>query len=1033
MLNRIIGFSLKNRITVIIGALILLVAGGYITSDMDIDVFPELTAPTVVIMTQAPGMAAEEVEKLVTFPIETSVNGATGLRRVRSGSSMGFSIVWAEFNWETDIYDARQTITERLIQVSEELPLGAGNPVIAPQSSLLGEMMIIGLRSDSLSPTDLRTVAEWTVRQRLLSIPGVSQVTTIGGDAREYQILADPYRMNFYGISLEELAGAARGINENSSGGFINEYGNIYLIRGMARTTDPEEIGSSVTGFYNGEPVRIRDVARVKAGASPRIGSASYNGRDAVLVNITKQPGVNTVKLTHDIKSALEEIGKNSGGTYTMHTDIYNQAEFINTSVRNVLRAIAEGGIFVVVILFIFLLNVRTTIISLLAIPLSLLFSIVVLHLLGYTINTMSLGGMAIAIGSLVDDAIIDVENVYKRLRQNAVLPKGDREKPLKVIYEASVEIRPSILNATLIIIITFMPLFFLEGFEGRMLKPLGISFIVSLFASLMVALTVTPVMCSYLLTGNRRLRKRAKGSWVERNLTHLYRFLLSKSLNRNRVITGVSALGLAVAAALFFTLGNTFLPPFNEGALTINLASSPGTNLEESARAAGMAEKALMEFPEVISVARKTGRAEMAEHSFSENVSELDVPFTLGERSREQFFADVRKTLAEIPGVSVEVGQPITHRMDHMVSGTKANIAIKIFGDDLNTLYQTANNIRDEIADIDGIGDLTVEQLTEAPQLKIRANREMLSRHGIPLTSFTGFIKTAIAGEKVSDMFEGDSRFPLVLRYNEESRSSADAIKNAMIDTGYGNKIPLSMVASVESSAGAYSINRENVRRRIVVSINVADRDVGSVVDDIEQRIEEHVTLPENYYIEYSGQFESASSASRRLLVTSLIALVLIFVILYQEFHNTRLALIILLNLPLALIGGIFALKISSGVLSIPSIIGFITLFGIATRNGLLLVSRYESLRHSVKNLKERIVTGSADRLNPILMTALTAALALIPLAMGGDKPGNEIQSPMAVVILGGLLSSTLLNIFVIPSVYYLVNRKGKRVLNEK
>jgi CzcA family heavy metal efflux pump len=1028
MLNRIIGFSLRNRITVVIGAMILLVAGGFITSDMDIDVFPELTAPTVVIMTQAPGMAAEEVEKLVTFPIETSVNGATGLRRVRSGSSMGFSIVWAEFNWKTDIYDARQTVTERLIQVSEELPLGAGKPMIAPQASLLGEMMIIGLRSDSLSPTDLRTVAEWTVRPRLLSIPGVSQVTTIGGDAREYQILADPYRMNFYGISMEELAAATRGINENSSGGFINEYGNIYLVRGMARTTDPEEIGSSVTGFHNGEPVRIRDVAEVKAGASPRIGAASYNGMDAVLINITKQPGVNTVKLTGEITGALEDIGKHSGGTFTLHNDIYNQAEFINTSVRNVLRAIAEGGIFVVVILFVFLLNVRTTIISLLAIPLSLLFSIVVLHLLGYTINTMSLGGMAIAIGSLVDDAIIDVENVYKRLRQNAVLPKSDREKPLKVIYEASVEIRPSILNATLIIIITFMPLFFLQGFEGRMLKPLGISFIVSLFASLMVAVTVTPVMCSYLLTGNRRLRQRAKGSWVERNLTRLYQSLLTKSLNRNRVITGVSALGLAVAAALFFTLGNTFLPPFNEGALTINLASSPGTNLEESARAAAKAEKAIMEFPEVISVARKTGRAEMAEHSFSENVSELDVPFTLGERSREQFFADVREALSEIPGLSVEVGQPITHRMDHMVSGTKANIAIKIFGDDLNTLYQTANNIRDEIAEIDGIGDLTVEQLTEAPQLKIRANREMLSRYGIPMTSFTGFIKTAIAGEKVSDMFEGDSRFPLVLRFNEESRSSADAIKDAMIDTGYGNKIPLSMVASVESSAGAYSINRENVRRRIVVSVNVADRDVGSVVDDIEQRIEEHVTLPDNYFIEYSGQFESAASASRTLLVTSLIALVLIFVILYQEFHNTRLALIILLNLPLALIGGIFALKISSGVLSIPSIIGFITLFGIATRNGLLLVSRYEALRHSVKNLKERIITGSADRLNPILMTALTAALALIPLAIGGDKPGNEIQSPMAVVILGGLLSSTLLNIFVIPSVYYLVNRKGKK-----
>lgn len=1028
MLNRIIDFSLRNRITVTIGALILVITGGYISSDIDIDVFPELTAPTVVIMTTAPGMAPEEVERLVTFPIETAVNGSTGIRRVRSNSAMGFSIVYVEFNWDTDIYDARQTITERLIQVGEELPLGVANPVIAPQSSLLGEMMIIGIESDSINGTDLRTMAEWTVRPKLLSIAGVAQVTTIGGDMKEYQILADPYRMKYYGISINELAETASSLNNNSSGGFINQYGNIYTVRGLGRTSNVEDIGNSVVSVRKGMPVRIKDIATVTTGPAPRIGAASYNGRDAVLLNITKQPGVNSVELTEEINRALEEINKNWGSNVVFHTDIYNQSEFITTSVNNVKRAILEGGIFVVVILFIFLMNYRTTLISLVAIPLSLLFTIIVLKLLGYTINTMSLGGMAIAIGSLVDDAIIDVENVYKHLRMNALLPKGKRIKSLRVIYDASVEIRPSILNATLIIIITFIPLFFLEGFEGRMLKPLGISFIVSLFASLMVAITVTPVLCSFLLTGNKRLKKRAEGSWVENNLRSGYSSALAGALRHNRAILTSSFVMLAVAIILFFTFGKSFLPPFNEGALTVNLATAPGTSLEESVKTGREAELLLLGLPEVISVSRKTGRAELAEHSFAENISELDVPFTLKDRSRNDFMADVRATLKALPGVNVEVGQPITHRMDNMLSGTKANIAIKLFGDDMNQLYRIATNIKTEVSDIEGIGDINVEQLVESPQVKIKVKRELLARYGIPVNNFTQFVSIALAGEKVSDVFEEEKKFPLVLRYNDETRSTFEGISNAMIDTYDGKKIPLSMVADIESSSGAASINRENVRRKIVISVNVADRDVGSVVEDLKSRIEERVNLPEDYFIEYGGLFESAERATRRLLVTSLLSLILVFVILYQEFKNSRLALIVLLNLPLALIGGIFAIKLTSGILSIPSIIGFITLFGIATRNGLLLISRYEALRGSGMNLMERIVTGSADRLNPILMTALTAALALIPLAMGGDLPGNEIQSPMAVVILGGLLSSTLLNIFVIPSVYYLANKKSKK-----
>jgi CzcA family heavy metal efflux pump len=1024
MLNKLIQFSLNNRITVILGAVILLVSGTYITGNMDIDVFPELTAPTVVVMTQAPGMAPEEVEQLVSFPVETSVNGATGLRRVRSSSSMGFSIVWVEFDWDTDIYDARQTVTERLLQVSEDLPVGVSKPVIAPQSSLLGEMMIIGMESESKSGMELRTIAEWTVKPRILSIAGVAQVTTIGGDPKEYQILADQDKMRFYNVSLTELADACRKSNENSSGSFINEYGNIYIVRGLGRTANTEAIGSSVIKTSNGLPIRISDVATVKTGPAPAIGAAAYNGRDAVLINITKQPGINTVRLTEEINIALKEIEENFGSEIKLHTDIYNQAEFINTSVNNVKKAIMEGGIFVVIILFIFLMNYRTTIISLLAIPLSLFVSIVALSLLGYTINTMSLGGMAIAIGSLVDDAIIDVENVYRHLRENIKLPKSERLPVLKVVYNGSREIRPSILNATIIIIITFIPLFFLEGFEGRMLKPLGISFIISLFASLIVAVTITPVLCSLLLNNEKRLIKGSDGSWMERFLNKHYRRGLNHTLNRNSIVIGLSGLLLIIAIAVFTTLGRTFLPPFNEGALTINLSATPGTSLDESARIASEAEAMLLDIPEIIAVGRKTGRAELAEHSFGENISEIDAPYKVTDRDVDEFLLDVRTRLSSLQGVNIEVGQPITHRMDHMLSGTKANIAIKIFGDDLNTLYALGTQIKSETEDIEGIGDINVEQLIETPQLKIKANREMLSRYGIPVNSFTEFIRIALGGEKVSDVFEEEKKFPLVLRYDDKTRGSIEGIKSAMIDSYSGEKIPLSFVADIKSSSGAATINRENVRRKIVVSVNVVGRDIGSVLEEIRNNINKGITLPDDYRIEYGGQFESARSASMRLLITSLLALIIVYMILYQEFKNSRLAGIILINLPLALIGGIFAIKLSSGVISIPSIIGFITLFGIATRNGLLLVSRYEALRTENTGLKERIIRGSEDRLNPILMTALTAALALIPLALAGDKPGNEIQSPMAVVILGGLLSSTLLNIFIVPSVYYLLNK---------
>jgi len=888
--------------------------------------------------------------------------------------------------------------------------------------------MIIAIDSDSLSGMELRTIADWNIRPRLLSIAGVSQVTSIGGEIKEYQILADPFKMRFYDVSMDEMDLTCRSLNENSSGGFINQFGNIYFVRGLARTSNIEEIGNSVIKVRDDLPILIKDVAEVRVGAAPKIGDGSYMNRDAVLLNIVKQPDINTVNLTDEIVVALDEINRNFGESVNIHIDIYNQADFIRTSVSNVLRAIIEGGIFVIIILFIFLLNFRTTVISLFAIPLSILFSILILRLLGITINTMSLGGMAIAIGSLVDDAIIDVENVYKHLRANVQLAGENRKPVLSVIYNASVEIRPSILNATIIIIITFIPLFFLEGMEGRMLKPLGISFIIALFASLVVALTVTPVFCSYLLGNEKRLKRQAQGSWVERTLNRLYRKSLIVSLKKIPLIVGIAGLLLISAVVLMFSFGSTFLPPFNEGALSVTLSAMPGISLEESKKIASEAQRIMLSMPEVQSISCKTGRSELAEHSFGENVSELDIPFELKERTRNEFFADVRESLNKLPGVSIDVGQPITHRMDQMLSGTRANIAIKLFGDDLNDMYRIAKQIEDATKDIEGIGDINVEQQVEAPQVKVKAKRELLARYGIPLNTFTNFVSVAVGGEKVSDVFEEEKKFPLILRFNDLSRNSVEGISNAFIDTHDGKKIPLSFVADIESSSGPYSINRENVRRKIVISVNVSDRDVGSVVKDIERRISETVTLPESYRIEYGGQFESASKASRRLLFTSFLALLLIYTILYQEFRNSRLALVILINLPLALIGGVFSIALSSGVISIPTIIGFLTLFGIATRNGLLLVTRYEAPGKERISLSERIVRGSVDRLNPILMTALTAALALIPLAAGGDKPGNEIQSPMAIVILGGLLSSTLLNIYVIPAVYYLINRNNEK-----
>lgn len=1026
MLNKIIQYSLRNRLLVMISAVTLLIWGSYTASTMEVDVFPDLNAPTVVVMTEAQGMAPEEVERLVTFPVETAVNGATDVRRVRSSSTTGFSVVWVEFEWGTNIYTARQIVSEKLATLGDALPSTVGQPTLGPQSSILGEMMIIGLTADSTSLQDLRTIADWTIRPRLLSTGGVAQVAVIGGEIKEYQILLDPARMKHYNITLDEILPAVDNMNLNSTGGILYEYGNEYIVQGVMATTQTEELGKAVVKTVNDIPVMLSDIADIRIGnKAPKLGLASEKAKPAVLVTVTKQPATNTLELTDKLDASIQDLQKTLPADVRISTDIFRQSRFINSSIHNIQQALFEGALFVIVVLFFFLMNFRTTVISLVALPLSLLVAILVMHALGLTINTMSLGGLAIAIGSLVDDAIVDVENVYKRLRENRLLPATERLSTRQVVFEASKEVRMPILNSTLIIVACFLPLFFLSGMEGRMLIPLGIAFIVALFASTVVALTLTPVLCSYMLTTEKALRKSEKEPVVSRTLKKWYRRALHWALNHQKAVIGTTGALLVVALIIMTGLGRSFLPPFNEGSLTINISTMPGISLEESDKMGRMTEEILMGIPEIQTVARKTGRAELDEHALGVNVSEIEAPFELDKRSREEFLEDVRQQLGELKGVNVEIGQPISHRIDAMLSGTKANIAIKLFGNDLNKLFQLGTQIKSAIGEIEGIADLNVEQQIERPQLQIKPKRDMLAKYGITLPEFSEFVNVALAGKVISQVNEGGKVFDLTIKADDQKRENMEAIGELIIDAN-NRKIPLHYVAEILPLAGPNTISRENVQRKIVVSANVAGRDLKGVVKDIQKEIEAEISLPEGYHIEYGGQFESEQAASRVLFLTSLISILIIFLILYHEFRSLPLASIIMLNLPLAIIGGIISIRLTSGVISIPAIIGFISLFGIATRNGILLVSHYNHLRAGGMSLRESIIQGSSDRLNPILMTALTSALALIPLAVGGDLPGNEIQSPMAQVILGGLLSSTLLNGFVIPVVYLLLNRKS-------
>lgn len=1024
MLDKIIRFSLQNRLFILMAAVLLMVGGIYTTYHMDVDVFPDLNAPTVVVMTEATGMAAEEVEKLVTFPVESAVNGATDVRRVRSSSTTGFSVVWVEFDWGTDIYKDRQIVSEKLAEVSESLPPTCGKPTLGPQSSILGEVFIIGLTSDKTSMQDLRTIADWTIRPRLLSLGGVAQVTVLGGDIKEYQILLSPEKMRHYGITLQEVMNAAQDMNRSSAGGVLYEYGNEYIIRGVLSTNDADAIGRAVVKMDGDAPITLASIAEIKAGAkAPKLGLASHRGKPAVLMTVTKQPNASTIELTAKLDKAVEDLKTQIPADINVATDIFRQQKFIDSSIDNIKKSLYEGALFVIIVLFFFLMNVRTTLISLVTIPLSLVVSILTLKFMGLTINTMSIGGMAIAIGSLVDDAIVDVENVFKHLRQNRKLPEAERKSVIEVVFNASREVRLPILNSTFIIVVSFVPLFFLTGMEGRMLRPLGIAFITALFASTLVALTLTPVLCSYLLGGDKS-DKAGKDPAVVRWLQKVYNVALEWVISHKKTTLGAVLALFAVALGIFFSLGSSFLPAFNEGSFTINVSTLPGVSLEESDNVGRRAEELLLTVPEIKTVARKTGRAELDEHALGVNVSEIEAPFELGKRSKKEVVAEVRAKLNTLPGVNVEIGQPISHRIDAMLSGTRANIAIKLFGTDLDKMFLLGNQIKSEIDGIPGIADLNVEQQIERPQLQIVPNREMMAKYGITPSEFNDMVEVYLAGKVVSQVYEGNKVFDLTLKAADDSRNSIEEIRNISVDA-VGGKIPFGQIAQIRSAAGPNTINRENVARKIVISANVSDGDLQGAVTRIQKAIRDNVELPEGYHVEYGGQFESAQSASRTLLFTSLMAIIVIFLLLYGQFKDVRQASAVLLNLPLALIGGIFAIFFADKIISIPAIIGFISLFGIATRNGMLLIDRYNELRSEGLSLHDAVIRGSLDRLNPILMTALTSALALVPLALGGELPGNEIQSPMAKVLLGGLLTSTMLNGFIIPVVYIFISRR--------
>lgn len=1025
MLNAIIKYALGNRLIVLSLAALIIVAGLWQTQQIDVDVFPDLTAPTVTVMTEAHGMSAEETERLVTIKLETALNGAPNVRRIRSSSIAGLSTVWVEFEWGVDIYRARQIVNERLS--TTELPKDVDTPIMAPITSIMGEVQMVAITADTTNNMDLRTLADWYIKPAVLAVEGVAKVIIYGGDLKEYQVLASPSKMKYHKVSLSELYTAINNLNHNASGGFIEQYGQQYLISSKGRIKNLTEIEEAFLKMDGDVAVRIGDVAEVQIHPAPKVGEGSVNGKNALILTILKQPGVNTLKLTENLEKTFDNLAKNLPADVKLDDSLFKQANFISTSIENLKQVLLEGIVFVIIILFLFLMEWRTTLISVLTIPLSIFASLLALHFLGFSINTMTLGGLAIAVGVLVDDAVIDVENVYKRLRQNAQLPTAQQETKLAIIYTATFEVRSSILNSSLIIIASFLPLFFLSGVEGRLLQPLGIAFLVSIVASLFVAVAITPVLCSVLLKYNYKEKEIQKtyNSFITQSLLAVYKRVLPLSLKGSYLVLLSAVILLIGAIVTLTTLGRSFLPEFNEGAFTISAVAPPGTSLSQSNEIGLKLEEALLTVPEIQLVGRRTGRAPLDEHSQSVYASEIETPLVMGERPKSAIIADIRSKIGNFSGVNVNIGQPLSHRIDHMLSGTRSSIAIKLFGDDLTKLFQTSSQIKNLVETVEGAVDVNMEQQIEIPQIHIYPKKEILARQGISIEEFSDFVEIAIGGKVISQVYEGQQSFNLILRMEESARDQLEKLEGLAIDNYKGEKVPFGQVARIVSTSSPERINREKVKRKMVVSCNVAERDLQSVVEDIQQVINEQIVLAEGYYIEYGGQFESAQNATQMLLVTSLLALVIILVLLYKEFKEAWLSLIILLNLPLAMIGGVFMIYFDSGIISIASTIGFISLFGVATRNGMLLISRYQTLLEEGHSLWDAIVEGSLDRLNPILMTALTTGLALIPLVLAGGQPGNEIQSPMAVVILGGLLSSTLLNLVVIPSSFYLLKRR--------
>lgn len=1027
MLERLMRISLKNRLIVLLGAAAALGLGIRTIAKIPVDVFPDLTAPTVTVMTEAHGMAPEEVEKLVTFPIETILNGASKVRRVRSNSIQGLSTVWAEFDWGTDIYVARQIVTEKLQAVAGALPPGVDRPVLAPVTSIMGEIMLVGMTAEETSPMELRAIADFDVRRRILSVPGVSQVLVYGGEAQEYQVRLDPYRLEAREVSVREVMKAIEETNESSTGGVLVQGGQEHLIRGLGRARGTADIEKTVVALRGGAPVLTGDVADVAIGPAFRIGTASINNRDGVILVIAKQPEANTLRLTEQIDERLREMAPGLPPDVRLHTDIFRQSDFIQVAVDNVARGLRDGAVLVVFVLFLFLLNVRTTFISVTAIPLSLVGAFLILRLLNQTINTMTLGGMAIAIGVLVDDAIIYVENVYRRVRENRARPAGERRSFDETVADASNEIRSPIAMATFIVVAVFVPFFFLGGVEGRMLRPLGIAYAVAVLASLLVAVTVTPAMSSYLLRSGGGGKE--GDSWVVRRLKSLYEPGLRFFLRRR--ITTVCIAGALVLLSLSSLplLGRAFLPEFNEGTLNISMATLPGTSLEESDRIGSLVESILLAHPAVVSTARRTGRTELDEHSLGSHAHEMEVNIDLSGTSKEELLTELRRNLAVVPGTNITIGQPISHRIDHMLSGTRANIAVKIFGPDLLELRRIARRVEAEMKKVQGIVDLSIDLQTDVPQVRIRPDRERMAAYGLRIGDLDEHIDAAFLGVAASEIFEGEHRHPIVVRYAPEFREDIEGIRRSLVDTPTGNRIPLEMVADVSVDRGPNYISREQVQRKIVVQANVAGRDLRGTVEDVRTRLAESAPMPEGYHVEFGGQFESEEQATRTVLLLSLISIAAILVTLYVEFGSFRQAILVMVNLPLALIGGIVSVFLSGGVLSIASLVGFITLFGIAVRNGILMVSHFNNLiEKEGMTADEAILRGSMERLSPILMTALTTGLALLPMAIAGDKPGSEIESPMALVILGGLITATFLNLVVVPVLYGLWGRRGSR-----